>query len=82
MVHCFRRDGAWRPQAWCTGPPCGKLLWDTLTLSHGLALDLDGIGVVDDPVTDGVGQGWVVQILVPFAGVILGAENSGGHPVP
>ena len=90
-------DGASPPLEWCTasaemvhggrrhGAPdrhAGGLLRDALALAHGLALDLDGIGVVDDPVTDGVGQGGVVQILVPFAGVILGAENSGGHPVP
>lgn len=71
MVHLFRRNGAWRPQAWCTGPPCGKLLRDTLAFAHGFALDLDGIGVIDDPVTDSVGQGWGVQILVLFAGVVL-----------
>ena len=46
MVHCFRRNGAWRPRAWCTGPPCGGLLRDALALAHGLALDLDGIGAV------------------------------------
>lgn len=36
------------------------LLGDAFALSHGLALNLDGIGVVDDSVTDGVGQGGVV----------------------
>ena len=82
MVHCFRRDGAWRPGAWCTRPPCRELLGDALALSHGLALNLDGIGVVDDSVTDGVGQGGVVQVLVPLAGIILGTEDGGGHLVP
>ena len=82
MVHPFRGDGAWRPRAWCTGPPCGKLLGDALTLSHGFALNLDGIGVVDDSVTDGVGQGGVVQVLVPLTGIILGTEDGGGHLVP
>ena len=24
-VHPFRRNGAWRPRAWCTGPPCGGI---------------------------------------------------------
>ena len=47
-----------------------ELLGDALALSHGLALNLDGIGVVDDPVTDGIGQGGVVQVLVPLTGII------------
>ena len=90
-------DGASPPPEWCTtsaemvhggrerGAPdrhARKLLWDTLALSHGLALDLDGIGVVDDPVTNGVGQGRVVQVLVPLTGVILGTEYGGDHLVP
>lgn len=79
MVHPFRRNGAWRPLAWCTGPPCGESLGDTLALSHGFALDLDGIGVVDDSVTDGISQGRVVQVLVPLAGVILGTEDGVSH---
>lgn len=33
----------------------GELLWDALALAHGLALDLDGIGVVNDAVADGSG---------------------------
>ena len=77
MVHQFRRNGAWRPQAWCTGPPCGESLGNALALAHGLALNLDGIGVVDDPVTNGVGQSRVVQVLMPLAGVVLGAEDGG-----
>ena len=82
MARPFRRNGAWRPGAWCTGPPCGGgLLGDALALAHGFTLYLDGIGVVDDPVTDGVSQGRVVQVLVPFAGVVLGTEDGGGHLV-
>ena len=81
MVHSFRKDGAWRPGAWCTRPPCGRSLGDALALSHGLALDLDGIGIVDDSVTDGISQGRVVQVFMPLAGVILGTENGGGHLV-
>ena len=75
MVHGGRRRGA-------LGHHARKLLWDALALAHRLTLDLDGIGVVDDPVTDGVGQGGVVQVLVPLAGVILGTEDGGGHLVP
>ena len=75
MVHDGRRRGA-------LGHHARKLLWDALALAHRLTLDLDGIGVVDDPVTDGVGQGGGVQVLVPLAGVILGTEDGGGHLVP
>ena len=71
MVHPFRQNGAWRPRAWCSGPPCVKLFRNALALAHGFALDLDGVGVVDDPVTDGVGQGGVVQVLVSLAGVVI-----------
>lgn len=60
----------------------GELLWDALALSHGLALDLDGIGIVDDPVTDGISQGRVVQVFMPLAGVVLGTEDGGGYLVP
>lgn len=63
------------------GRHAGGLLRDALALAHGLSLDLDGIGIVDDPVADGVGQSGVVQILVPLAGVILGTEDGGGHLV-
>ena len=45
-------------------------------------LDLDGIGIVDNPVTDGVSLGRVVQVFVPLAGIILGTEDSGGYIVP
>lgn len=50
-------------------------LRDTLTLAHGLALDLYDIGVVDDSVTNGIGQGGGT-VLVPLAGVILRTEKS------
>lgn len=75
-------DGAWWPGAWYTGPPCGGLLGNALALAHGFTLDLDGIGVVDNPVTDCISQGGVIQVLVPFAGVILRTEDGGGHFVP
>ena len=80
MVHPFRRNGAWRPRAWCSWLPCGESLGDALALAHGFALNLDGIGVVDNPVTDGIGQGWIVQVLVPLVGVILRTEDGGRPP--
>ena len=75
MVHSGRRHGAHGRRAF-------PLFGNTFALAHGFTLDLDGVGVVDDPVTDGVGQGGVVQVLVPLAGVVLGAEDGGGHLAP
>ena len=75
MVHGGRGRGA-------PGRHAGGLLRDALALAHGLSLDLDGIGIVDDPVADGVGQSGVVQVLVSLDGVILGTEDGGGHLVP
>lgn len=60
-------------------PPCRSLL--RYALAHGLTLNWDGICIVDDPVTDGVSQGWGVQVLVPLAGVVLGAKDSRGRLV-
>lgn len=57
------------------------ILRDTFALAHRFALDLDGICVADDPVTDGVSQGGIVQVLMPLACVVLGAEDGGGHLV-
>ena len=34
-------------------------------LSHGLALDLDAVGGMDEPVEDGVGQGGVTDGAMP-----------------
>ena len=51
-------------------------------LAHGFARNLDGIGVVDDTVADGVGKRWVVQVFVPFTGIILRTEDGGGCLVP
>lgn len=43
---------------------------------HGLVLNLDGIGiVVSDPVTDDVGQGEIIQILVPLAGIAFHSKK-------
>ena len=75
MVHSGRRHGAHGRRAF-------PLFGNTFALAHGFTLDLDGVGVVDDPITDGVGQGGVVQVLVPLAGVVLGAEDGGGHLAP
>ncbi len=48
-------------------------------LAHELALDLDGIGFVDDPFAAGISYGGIVQVLMPLAGVILGTEDGGCH---
>ena len=60
MVHGSREHGAH-----------GRRTGDTLVIAHRLGIDLDRVGVVDDPVTDGAGQGGVVQVLVSLAGVVI-----------
>lgn len=73
IVQEFRRGGAW-----CTRPPYRELRRDILAFVHGLALNLGGIGVVNDVVSDGVGQSKIVQVFMPLAGVVLEAEDNGG----
>lgn len=74
-MHLRRQNGAPIPQKWCMAAadvvhqaPCGELLRDALALAHGLALALNSVGVIDDPVTDGISQSGIVQVLVPLAG--------------
>lgn len=62
--------------AWCTRPPYRKLRRDILAFVYGLAFNLGDIGVVNDTVTDGVGQSRSVQVFMPL-GVALEAEDSG-----
>ena len=50
-------------------------------LAHRLALNLNGIGVVDEPVIDDVGQDEGIEILMPLAGVMPGAEDGRVHLV-
>ena len=45
---------------------------------HGLAVDLDYIGIVDDEVTDSVRQHWIILILMPTWDIHLQAKD-GGH---
>ena len=73
-------NGVWRTQESCSGSPCQESLGDALAVTHGFALNLDGIGVVDNPVTDDVSQVRIIQVLVPFAGVILRTEDGGRPP--
>lgn len=54
MVHRHRRNGALLPQRWCIAAgsvhqTAMQEITRGLALSHGLALDLDGIDIVDDP---------------------------------
>ena len=46
--------------------------------AHGvIAVDKDGIGIVDDAVEDGISQGGFTDFLVPAFGAELGAEDGG-----
>lgn len=72
IVQEFRIGGAW-----CTRPPYRKLLWNIFALVYGLTFNLGDIGVVNDTVTDGIGQSRIVQVFMPLVGVVLEAEDSG-----
>ena len=41
-----------------------SLFPNSRALSHSVAFIPDDIGVVDNPVADGIGLNWVIQILV------------------
>jgi len=48
---------------------------DAFALAHGVALHPDRIGIIDDPVADGIGQLWVVSIFMPAGHIELRAKN-------
>ena len=50
------------------------LCHNTLALYRGVAFNPDDIGIVDNPVTDGIDKSRVVQILVPARNIELKAE--------
>ena len=56
MVHRHRQDGAWWPWGLVHGHHVEVLLNNALALSHGLAFNLNGIRIINDPVADGVSQ--------------------------
>lgn len=45
---------------WCTGAAIRGITLGGLALAHGLTFDLDSIGIIDNPVTDGIGQGQII----------------------
>ena len=71
MVHGDRGRGA-RARS-----PLGLLGYDALAFTHGVAVDPYHVGIVHDPVADGVGQGGVVEVLMPSWDIKLGAEDRG-----
>ncbi len=54
------------------------LVHNALTLSHGVTFNPDDIGIIYDPVTDGVSQSRVIQVLMPARNIELRAENGRG----
>ena len=56
MVHCHRSGGAWWPGGLVHGHHAGVLLNHALAFSHGLAFNLNGTCIINDSVTDGIGQ--------------------------
>lgn len=54
---------------------------DSLALAHGfLAFDDEAVGIMDNAVTDDIGEDWIANLILPAAYVELGAED--GHNVP
>src|ERR1700727_2084696 len=45
--------------------------------SHAVAFELDTVGVVDDPVEDGICDGWLADHVVPLGHRQLGGNQSG-----
>ena len=54
------------------------LFHNALALSHGVTFNPDDIGIIYDPVTDGVSQSRVIQVLMPARNIELRAENGRG----
>ena len=48
-----------------------------LCLSHRISLELEFVGVVDEPVEDGVGEGGVAEQVVPLLDGKLAGDQGG-----
>ena len=49
--------------------------------SHGASLELELVGVVDESVEDGVGEGWVAEPLMPLSQGELAGDEGGARGV-
>ena len=47
-------------------------------LAQRLAIEFEAVGVVDDTVEDGIGEGWLADHLVPAGDGQLAGDQSGG----
>lgn len=59
----------------------GRVAVRTFTLSKRLALEFQPIGVVNQPVQNGVGDGGIVDQFVPLAHWKLASDQRGALPV-
>jgi len=59
LFSCARRPTGSQP------PRRSWLFGDAFPLSHRVAVYLDGIGIVHDTITDGVGQRWLADLGIP-----------------
>ena len=50
----------WRGDRHDVSPHAVCLVYNALALSHGIAFNSDNIGVIDNPVTDGIGQSRII----------------------
>ena len=71
------------PETGCPGPVESGRSW-FLHSSFPLAgsLERDAMGVVDEPVQDGIGQGRIADMLDPVFNGNLGGDDGGGDRLP
>lgn len=55
---------------------------DTFLLPYRVTLDHDRVGVVDNPVADGVGQSWLADLEMPSSNIKLRTEDGGRSLMP
>ncbi len=44
-----------------------RLVFRGLLFTHGLAVEFEAVGVVDEAVEDGIGEGWIADHLVRWS---------------
>ena len=59
-----------------------RLVFRGLPFTHGLAAELEAVGVVDEAVENGVGESWIADHLVPLVERKLAGDEDGGRQPP
>lgn len=79
--------------AWSAATPTGRPLWlirrrlsvcvqDALGFAEGLAVEFQPVGVMDQPVQDCVGDGGIVNHLMPLVHRELAGDEGRTHSLP